>query len=90
MAATFADGNPASFCYVALETERLWDISIDTLADYRGRGYAALCAAYLIEHMLEKGKRPVWCALESNVPSRGLAAKLGFVPVGRIFVFEPA
>jgi predicted GNAT family acetyltransferase len=81
---------PVSFCYVAAETESLWDVSIDTLAGHRRRGYAALCAAYLIEHMCEKGKRPVWGAVESNAPSLGLAAKLGFVPVDRVFVFEPA
>jgi len=90
VAAAFVRDVPVSFCYVAAETESLWDISIDTLADYRRRGYAAPCAAYLIEHMREKGKRPVWGAVESNAPSLGLAAKLGFVPVDRIFVFEPA
>jgi GNAT superfamily N-acetyltransferase len=90
VAAAFVRDAPVSFCYVAAETESLWDVSIDTLAGHRRRGYAALCAAYLIEHMCEKGKRPVWGAVESNAPSLGLAAKLGFVPVDRVFVFEPA
>jgi hypothetical protein len=36
------------------------------------------------------GKEPVWGALESNAASMGLAAKLSFVPVDRVFVFEPA
>jgi RimJ/RimL family protein N-acetyltransferase len=31
----------------------------------------------------------VWGAVESNAASMNLAAKLGFVPVDRIFVFEP-
>jgi hypothetical protein len=35
------------------------------------------------------GKEPVWGAVESNAASMGLATKLGFVPVNRIFVFEP-
>ena len=89
--AAFVGGVPVSFCYVALETEGLWDVSIDTLEEHRRRGHAARCAASLIRHMRDTAdKEPVWGAVESNVPSMGLAAKLGFVPVDRVFVFEPA
>ncbi|MBA4114872.1 MAG: GNAT family N-acetyltransferase [Rubrobacter sp.] len=89
VAATFVDHSPVSFCY-AVETESLWDVAVDTLAAYRNRGYAALCVAYQIRRQRERDKEPVWGALESNAPSLGLAAKLGFVPVDRIFVFAPA
>ncbi len=89
--AAFVGGVPVSFCYVASETEGLWDVSIDTLEEHRRSGHAARCAASLIRHMRDTpGKEPVWGAVESNAPSMGLAAKLGFVPVDRIFVFEPA
>ena len=45
----------------------------------------------MIRHMRDTtGKEPVWGALLSNVASIGLAARLGFVPVDRFFVFEPA
>jgi GNAT superfamily N-acetyltransferase len=88
--AAFVGDAPVSFCYVASETEGLWDVSIDTLEEYRKRGYAARCAAYMIWHMRDTvGKEPVWGAVEFNAPSMGLAAKLGFVPVDRVFVFEP-
>ncbi len=90
VAAAFMGDVPVSFCYVAAETEGFWDVSIDTLEEYRRRGHAAQCAAFMIRYMREKGKRPVWGALESNAPSIGLAANLGFVPVDRVFVFEPA
>ncbi len=89
VAATLLDGKPVSFCYAGAETETLWDISIDTLADYRNRGYASMCVAFMIRYMHERGKQPVWGALESNRASLNLAAKLGFVPVDRIVVFEP-
>ena len=88
--AAFVGDVPVSFCYVASETESLWDVSIDTLEEYRRRGHAARCAAYMIRHMRDTvGKEPVWGAVELNAPSMGLAAKLGFVPVDRVFVFEP-
>jgi RimJ/RimL family protein N-acetyltransferase len=89
--AAFVGSVPVSFCYVASETEGLWDVSIDTLEEHRRQGHAARCAASLIRHMRHtSGKEPVWGALESNAASMGLAAKLSFVPVDRVFVFEPA
>lgn len=88
-AASFAGGQPVSFCYVAAETEGLWDVSIDTLEGQRRRGNAGRCAAYLIWHMRGRGKEPVWGAERTNAASLGLAASLGFVPVDRIVVFHP-
>ncbi|MCI0488517.1 MAG: GNAT family N-acetyltransferase [Blastocatellia bacterium] len=88
IAATTDLGSPVSFCYSASETESLWDISIDTLEGHRRRGHAAMCAAFLIEHMRKRGKEPVWGAEESNPPSMKLAAKLGFVAVDHLIVFQ--
>ncbi|MDP8952601.1 MAG: GNAT family N-acetyltransferase [Actinomycetota bacterium] len=91
LAAMFVEDGPVSFCYVASETEGLWDVAIDTLDGHRRRGYAAWCAAFMVRHMYETtGKDPVWGALETNVASTSLVAKLGFVPVDRYFVLEPA
>jgi GNAT superfamily N-acetyltransferase len=87
IAATFVDGVPVSFCY-AVETETLWDVSIDTLAEHRGRGYAGACVAWMIAHQAALGRRPVWGAMESNAASRRVAEKLGFVPADRIAVWE--
>jgi GNAT superfamily N-acetyltransferase len=88
VAAACVEQLPVSFCYAGSRTESLWDISIDTLARYRNRGYAALCVAFLIEHFRHQGLAPVWGAWESNVPSMKLAAKLGFTPVDQLVVFE--
>ena len=88
VAATIVDGEAVSFCYSGSVTEQLWDISIETLAERRRRGYAALCVAFMVNHMRKQGKEPVWGALETNHASLGLAEKLGFVPVDRVVVFE--
>ena len=85
--AAIVDGHPVSFCYVASETETLWDISIDTLEPYRRQGYAALAVTAMIEHMYRRKKRPVWGAEESNLASMALAQRLGFTPVDRLVVF---
>jgi RimJ/RimL family protein N-acetyltransferase len=89
IAATFVEQMPVSFCYAGAVTESLWDISIDTLPEYRRRGYAALCVAHMIRHMQAQGKQPVWGALEENPASWRLAQKLGFAPVDDIVLFEP-
>jgi RimJ/RimL family protein N-acetyltransferase len=86
MSAAWADGLPVSFCYPVVQTETLWDVSIDTLEAYRGRGLGGVAARPMIRRMLQRGKQPVWGALESNLPSRRLAARLGFVEADRISV----
>ncbi|HVE78271.1 MAG TPA: GNAT family N-acetyltransferase [Gemmatimonadaceae bacterium] len=89
IAATFVDRQPVSFCYAGAVTESLWDVSIDTLAEHRRRGYAGLCAAYMIRHMEARGRRPVWGAVEENPASWRLARKLGFEPVDELALFAP-
>ncbi len=88
VAATVVEGQPVSFCYAGAETETLWDVSIDTLAGFRGRGLASMCVTFLILEMKKQGKQPVWGALESNKASLRLAKKLFFEPVDSLFVFE--
>ena len=88
VAATIVDNQPVSFCYAGATTETLWDISIDTIESFRGRGFAAVCIAFMIDYFNRQGKMPVWGALVSNTASMKLAAKLGFVPVDELFVFE--
>jgi hypothetical protein len=81
------DGDvPVSFCYAGWETETWWDVSIDTLAPWRNRGFAGAATIALMTYMRRRGKRAVWAALESNVASMGVARRLGFTPVGRLVV----
>jgi GNAT superfamily N-acetyltransferase len=89
IAVAFSDGVPASICYSCWETETLWDISIETVPEFRCRGLAEACTAFLIGTMRERGKQPVWGAEDSNLPSLRLAAKMGFVPVDRLILFSP-
>jgi hypothetical protein len=88
VAAVWADRLPVSFCYPVWQTERWWDVSIDTLEGYRTRGFGARAAKGLIRHMRRGGRAPVWGALDSNAPSRALAARLGFIESAGIAVFS--
>jgi RimJ/RimL family protein N-acetyltransferase len=86
LVASFAHGRPVAFCYPSSLTERWWDVSIDTLSDYRRQGHAARAVACAIEHMAQTGRAPVWGAVASNVASARLAQKLGFQATDRLIV----
>jgi GNAT superfamily N-acetyltransferase len=88
VAASFVEGRPVAFCYAGAETEGLWDVSIDTLEPYRRRGLAARCVAFQVARQRARGRAPVWGAAASNVASLGLAARLGFVPVDALLLFN--
>ncbi len=90
MAAVWANGRPVAFCYPVWQTETLWDVSIETLPAYRRQGLGRRAARTLIRHMRATGRQPVWGALESNTPSRRLAASLGFLEAAGIAVFTAA
>lgn len=89
VAVACADGRPVSFCYAGCETETLWDVSIDTLEPYRRRGLARETFLHMARLQAAQGRRPVWGALDSNLPSLRLAARLGFRAVDRLVVFTP-
>jgi GNAT superfamily N-acetyltransferase len=87
VAAAWVDGLPVAFCYPVLQTERWWDVSVDTLEGFRGRGLAARAAREMVRIMRTRGKSPVWGAVETNAASLRVARRLGFVEAGRLAVF---
>jgi GNAT superfamily N-acetyltransferase len=86
--AVIVDGTAASFCYPVWRTETLWDISIDTLEEHRGKALGSRAVRFMIDVMRREGREPVWGALESNSASLRLAAKLGFRPVDALVWFS--
>ena len=87
VAAAFAGGLAVAFCYPVWQTERWWDVAVDTLAGYRRRGLGAQAVTAMIAHMAARGLAPVWGALADNLASLGLAARLGFTQVDELVMF---
>jgi len=87
IAAAWIGGRPVAFCYPVLQSETLWDVSVDTLPEFRGRGMAGRAARAMIRHMRGSGKAPVWGAVETNTASLSVARQLGFEPAGELAVF---
>ena len=65
--------------------EKMIHIGIDTLQQYRRKGYASLACAAFIENHLRRGLMPVWECGINNTASRNLAEKLGFRHLGNTF-----
>ena len=89
IAAAWHGGRPVSFCYPVMRTEAWWDVSIETLPQYRRQGHAARAVRAMVRHMWTTGRSPVWGARDGNEASLALAAHLGFREVGRLAVFTP-
>ena len=87
VAAVLMDGRPVTFCYPVVQTETLWDVSVETLEGFRGRQLAARAARAMVRHMRGSHKAPVWGALETNAASLSVARQLGFEEAGRLMVF---
>ncbi len=74
----------ASTAYSAYILDRKLEIGIETIMEYRGRGFALYACGALIDYCLEMGYEPVWACKLENTRSFRLAQKLGFEPVAEI------
>lgn len=70
-----------STAYSAFINDNKLELGIETVEEYRGRGFAQYACSALIDYSIENNLEPIWaCRLENN-SSYKLAQKLGFEPV---------
>ena len=62
------------------DCEKMWQIGVDVLPEYRKQGIASALTSNLAVGILERGKVPFYCCAWSNIPSAKNAVKSGFVP----------
>ncbi|PNT94335.1 GNAT family N-acetyltransferase [Clostridium thermosuccinogenes] len=62
------------------DCDRMWQIGVDVLPEYRRRGVAATLTSRLAIEILERGKVPFYCSAWSNIRSARNAVKSGFIP----------
>ena len=65
-----------SMPFMAEETQ---EIGINTLAEYRGKGYAKMACTALIKHLVDNNICPMWSTSKDNIASTKLANSLGFI-----------
>ncbi len=58
----------------------LWQVGVDVLPDWRGRGLAAALVGELSQAVLERGKIPYYGTSSSNLASQRTAWRAGYCP----------
>lgn len=62
------------------DAERMWQIGVDVLPEYRRRGIAAALTSRLALEILKRDKVPFYCSAWSNLLSVRNALRCGFTP----------
>ena len=60
------------------------NFGVSTLKEHRKKGHAAAACAAFIEYHLKQGNTPIWRCDFTNMASRALAEKLGFLHIGNV------
>jgi GNAT superfamily N-acetyltransferase len=71
----------ASTAYSAFILGYFLELGIETIEEFRGKGFAQYVCSALIDYCLDHGYEPVWSCKFENTASYKLAQKLGFEPV---------
>ncbi len=65
-------------------SDKVQEIGINTLMEYRGNGYAAAACAKCIKEIMKNGKVPQWSTDINNIASKRLAERIGFVKLADV------
>lgn len=68
--------------------DKVQEIGIETLTEYRHKGYAASAVLSCIKYMIKKGICPEWSCSANNSASSGLALKSGFKKLADIITIS--
>lgn len=74
----FCEDKLVATAYAAFILEDKLEIGIETVPGFRGKGFAYLACAALIDYCYGNGYEPVWACRLENIGSYALAQKLGF------------
>jgi predicted GNAT family acetyltransferase len=78
----------ASVCFSARNTPVAAEAGVDTVEEFRGRGYAPAVVAAWARAVRQEGRVPLYSTSWDNLASRSVARKLGLVMYGADFSLE--
>jgi GNAT superfamily N-acetyltransferase len=78
--AAIEDGNIMGMAGASADSVNMWQIGIDVLPEYRGRGIGTNLVGLLRDEILKRGKVPFYGTVESHIHSQGIAVNAGFFP----------
>ena len=74
------DGKPASLAAVKLVGQDVWDISIETDSQWRGRGFAKSATSAAAKYIFSQNRLATWATDRDNTASLHTARSVGFRP----------
>ncbi len=86
--ATRVNGTLASSCELYVNGRLAQVESVDTLAEFRGRGLARACVSRAVTEAREAGADLVFIWADANDWPKELYSKLGFDPIGHLWSFQ--
>jgi hypothetical protein len=86
--AIVADGRLASLCFSSRNTPIADEAGVDTVEEFRGRGFAPAVVAAWGQAVRVDGRIPLYSTSWGNLASRSVARKLGLVLYGADFSLE--
>lgn len=79
--AAFDGDNIMGMAGASEDSKTMWQIGIDVLPQYRGRGIGTKLVMLLKDEVLKRGKVPFYGTAESHFHSQNIAINAGFFPV---------
>ena len=76
----YDNARQVGFAACSADCDKMWQIGVDVLPEYRQKGIASSLTSRLAREILERGKVPFYCSAWSNIRSARNAAKSGFIP----------
>lgn len=76
----YDNGKLVGLAACSADCDRMWQIGVDVLAEYRRKGIASALTSRLAIEILQRGKVPFYCCAWSNVKSARNAIRSGFRP----------
>ena len=71
------------------DADKMWQIGVDVLPDYRKQGVGSALTSRLAVEILARGKVPFYCSAWSNIRSVRNAIQCGFLPVWAEMTVKP-
>lgn len=79
--AAFDGGRIMVMAGASADSETMWQIGIDVLPEYGGRGIATNLTGLIKQDIIKRGRVPFYGTVESHNLSKNVALQAGFVPV---------
>lgn len=76
----YENGKLVGLAGCSADCEKMWQIGVDVLPEYRRNGIACALTSRLAHEILDRGKVPFYCSAWSNIRSVKNAIKSGFIP----------